>query len=293
MSAAVRKRGLGRGLESLLADEPVRALALDRLRPNRFQPRSEFDDEALEELARSIRTQGLVQPIVVTPGDDGVYTIIAGERRWRAAQRAGLSEVPVAVREVSGDRELLELALVENLQRADLNPIEEAEAYRTLAVRFDLQQQEIAERVGKSRPAIANTLRLLKLPEEIQHDLRAGRITAGQARPLLALEDRAVQLALAERAKEGWTARQIERAVQDGEAGTPAAPRRARRPEGERREVFAAAAEEKLTKRLQTKVEIRRAGRQGRGGGQVRIHFHSEEELIRLYDRLMERGAKR
>lgn len=294
MSPAAKKRGLGRGLDALLQEEPerVQSLPVQRLRPNRFQPRTEFDDDRLDELAESIRSQGVVQPLVVTPLGGGEYTIVAGERRWRAAQKAGLAEVPVVVREVAGDRELLELALVENLQRADLNAVEEAEAFRTLATSFDLSQEEIATRVGKSRSAVTNALRLLNLPPEVQDHLRSGRLTAGQARPLLAIEDRARQIALARDAMEqSLTARELESRARSarGEAAAPAKGPKARPKATEEPEVFAAAAEEKLTQRYQTKVEIRRGGR----GGTVRLHFHSEEELIRLYDQLMERGASR
>ena len=279
-----RKRGLGRGLDALLQQEPARVLPVGALEPNRFQPRAAFDDERLDELTESIRAQGVVQPLVVSPKGGGAYTIVAGERRWRAAKKAGLTEVPVVVREVTGDRELLELALVENLQRADLNPVEEAEAFRTLATTFDLSQEEIGARVGRSRPAVTNALRLLNLPPEIQDDLRSGRLTPGQARPLLAIEDRRRQLELARLAVErGLTARELEarargeRAERRPRPKAPAAPAET--------EVFAAAAEEKLTRRLQTRVEVRRAGR----GGTIRIHFHSEEELMRLYDHLMGR----
>ncbi len=287
MSAA-KKRGLGRGLDALLEDEPARSLPVDRLRPNRFQPRADFDDAKLDELAESIRSQGVVQPIVVTPDGGGNFSIIAGERRWRAARKAGLTEVPVAVREVSGDRELLELALVENVQRSDLNPVEEAEAYRTLAASFDLSQEEIAVRVGKSRTTVTNALRLLNLPAEILDELRAGRLSAGQARPLLAIKDRARQLALArEAAENNLTARELERRSSPGRG--PKARRKVDLEGPQEPEVFAAAAAEKLTKRYQTKVEIRRSPPRG----EIQIHFHSEEELIRLYDQLMERGESR
>lgn len=281
---ATKKRGLGRGLDALLQAEPARALPIDALEPNRLQPRSAFDDARLTELADSIRAQGVVQPLVVTRNAGGGYTIVAGERRWRAARKAGLTEVPVVIREVAGDRELLELALVENLQREDLNPIEEAEAYRTLATTFELVQEEIATRVGKSRPAVTNALRLLNLPPEIQEELRSGRLTAGQARPLLAIAERRRQLELAGRAvEEGLTARQLEKLARSARGERGPRPKAAAAPVAP--EVFAAAAAEKLTRRLQTRVEVRRAGR----GGTIRIHFHSEEELIRLYDRIMER----
>lgn len=293
MSPPAKKRGLGRGLDALLQEEPerVQSLPVQRLRPNRFQPRTEFDDDRLDELAESIRSQGVVQPLVVTPLSGGEYTIIAGERRWRAAQKADLAEVPVVVREVAGDRELLELALVENLQRADLNAVEEAEAFRTLATSFDLSQEEIAARVGKSRSAVTNALRLLNLPPEVQDHLRSGRLTAGQARPLLGIQDRPRQLALAQEAMErGLTARELEDRARSARSAPEAGTQRPKkRRQTEEPEVFAAAAEEKLTQRYQTKVEIRRSG----SGGTVRLHFHSEEELIRLYDQLMERGASR
>ena len=278
-----KKRGLGRGLDALLQDEPARSLPVGQLHPNKYQPRTAFDEDKLEELAQSIRAQGLMQPIVVTPDGRGTYSIIAGERRWRASQRAGLEQVPVIVREVADDRELLELALVENLQRSDLNPVEEAEAYRTLASKFDLSQEDIANRVGKGRSTVANALRLLNLPEEIQELIRAGQLTAGQARPLLAIEDTDRQLALATEAVDGsLTARDLEeRAAGARVPSKTQAKKKAAPPEPE---VFAAAAQEKLTRRLQTKVEIQRRGK----GGAIRIQFHSEDELIRLYDRLMD-----
>ena len=225
-----RKRGLGRGLDALLQDEPARTLPVDQLHPNKYQPRTAFDEEKLDELAQSIRAQGLMQPIVVTPDGRGTYSIIAGERRWRASQRAGLEQVPVVVREVADDRELLELALVENLQRSDLNPVEEAEAYRTLASKFDLSQEEIATRVGKARSTVANALRLLKLPDEIQQLIRAGQLTAGQARPLLAIEDVDRQLALATEAVDGsLTARDLEQRAAGAASRARARPRPRRR----------------------------------------------------------------
>lgn len=280
-----KKRGLGRGLDALIekAEEPVHTLPVASLRPNRFQPRTTFDESAIEELAESIRSQGLVQPLVVTPEGDGTYAIIAGERRWRAARRAGLEVVPVVVRRVADDRELLELALVENLQRSDLSAIEEAEAYLALQEKFGLSQDEIATRVGKGRPTVTNSLRLLRLPEEVRDLLRGGQLTAGQARPLLSLETPEEQIELALRAvREGLSARQIERLV----AAPTEAPKKKPPPAVE---VHAAAAQEKLTRRLQTRVEIRRRGK----GGLLQIHFHSEEELMRLYDVLMERGENR
>jgi ParB family chromosome partitioning protein len=283
-----KKRGLGRGLDALIEkveakpDEAVRTLPVTSLHPNRFQPRTRFDEPAVEDLAASIRAQGIIQPLVITPEGEG-YAIIAGERRWRAAQRAGLTEVPVVIRQVADDRELLELALVENLQRSDLNPIEEAEAYAALQEKFGLSQDEVATRVGKARTTVTNALRLLRLPEEVLDLLREGRLTAGQARPLLALQDTDAQINLADRAvREGLSARDIERLT-----AAPENRPKAKKPDRPQ-EVHTAAAEERLTRRLQTRVQIKRQGK----GGHLRIHFHSEEELMRLFDVLIERESR-
>ncbi|HYH45361.1 MAG TPA: ParB/RepB/Spo0J family partition protein [Thermoanaerobaculia bacterium] len=281
----MKKSGLGRGLDALLQKEeeapaPIQSLPIGQLKPNRFQPRTQFDDAAIEELAASIKAQGVVQPLVVTPDQDGTYTIVAGERRWRASRRAGLESVPVVVRQVTDDREMLELALVENLQRSDLNALEEAEAYLSLQEKFGLSQEDIATRVGKARTTVTNALRLLRLPDEVQELLREGRLTAGQARPLLGLPSREAQLTLADRAvREGLSARDLERLSSE-----PAREKPKKKPRPV--EVHTAAAEEKLTRRLQTRVEIRRRGK----GGILHIHFHSEEELMRLYEVLVERG---
>jgi ParB family transcriptional regulator, chromosome partitioning protein len=291
MSAAQKKRSLGRGLDALLEREeeapatpaPIQSLPIDKLKPNRFQPRTQFDDAAIEELAASIKTQGIVQPLVVSPNEDGTYVIVAGERRWRASRLAGLETVPVVVRQVTDDREMLELALVENLQRSDLNVLEEAEAYLSLQEKFGLSQEDIATRVGKARTTVTNALRLLRLPDEVQELLREGRLSAGQARPLLGLPSREAQLALADRAvREGLTARDLERLSSE-----PAREKSKKKPRPVEVDVAnTAAAEEKLTRRLQTRVEIRRRGK----GGILHIHFHSEEELMRLYEVLVERG---
>ncbi len=290
----IKKRGgLGRGLDALMETEEVaevqevrgaqgvQTVPVANLSPNRFQPRTDFDDAGMEELTESIRQQGIVQPVVVTPGDGEGYTIVAGERRWRAAQRAGLSEVPVVIKVVDDDRQLLELALVENLQRADLNAIEEAEAFRSLRQAFGLSQEEIGVRVGRSRAAISNALRLLGLPEEVQDMMRDGRLSAGQARPLLGMSSPEEQIKLARRVlAEGLSARQIEAL-----AGAKRKSRKRRTPTG--MDPDTAAAAERLTRRLQTKVEIRRKG----AGGAVEVHFHSEEELMRIYDLLITVGS--
>jgi len=287
----IKKRGgLGRGLDALLetqeleiqSETGIQTVSVSRLSPNRFQPRTDFNDAGMEELTESIRQQGIVQPVVVTPAEGEAFTIIAGERRWRAAQRAGLREIPVIVKKVEDDRQLLELALVENLQRADLNAIEEAEAFRSLRQAFGLSQEQIGVQVGRSRAAISNALRLLGLPEEIQDMMRDGRLTAGQARPLLGMEDPEAQLELAKRTlAEGLSARQVE-ALTSGDRK----PRKKRAPKG--MDPDTAAAAERLTRRLQTKVEIRRKG----AGGAVQLHFHSEEELMRLYDLLLSVGGR-
>jgi ParB family chromosome partitioning protein len=191
---STQKKGLGRGLSALIPSAAeTRAesrdqsstleVAVDRITPSPFQPRRTFDEAKIEELAGSIRNQGIIQPLVVRPKEDG-YELIAGERRWRAAMKAGLARVPVVVRQAS-DHEALQLALVENLQREDLNPIEEASGYRRLQEEFHWSQEEMAEKVGKSRPAIANSVRLLALPAEVQQEVSAGNLPAGQARALL------------------------------------------------------------------------------------------------------------
>lgn len=286
-----RRRGLGRGLDELFADSGARSptaprvereLPVAELEPNSRQPRDRFDEEALSELADSIAQIGVLQPIVVTGGPDrgGRYRIVAGERRWRAARKAGLETVPVVFRDVDDEREMLRLALVENLQRSDLNPLEEAKAFRTLSDDFGLSQQEIAGRLGRSRAAVGNALRLLRLPAAVQEQLQSGGLTAGQARPLLALGDEQSQIELGIRAeRESLSARELER-IAAGLRTKPAAKRRAAKPESD---PHTAAAVERLTRRLQTRVEI---SRRRRGGGVLKIHFHSEPELIRIYERL-------
>ncbi len=200
---SVPTKGLGRGLSALInnaaesrseaaSDNTGLRVAVDRIAPSPFQPRRSFDDAKIEELAVSIRNQGIIQPLVVRRKDDR-YELIAGERRWRAAMRAGLNEVPVVLREAS-DHEALQLALVENLQREDLNPIEEAGGYRRLQEEFNWNQEEMADKVGKSRPAIANALRLLSLPKDVQCEVASGNLPAGQARALLGLQSEALMI---------------------------------------------------------------------------------------------------
>jgi ParB family transcriptional regulator, chromosome partitioning protein len=282
-----KRSALGKGLSALIPDAPepspgVTELDVDVLRPNEFQPRLRVDDSHLEELAQSIRTHGVIQPIVVRRVDGGEYEIVAGERRWRAAQRAGLRRVPVVVREVESQsrHDLLEMALIENIQRENLNAIEEGLAYRRLAGEFHLTQDAIAEAVGKDRSTVANMVRLLKLPDEVQEEVAGGRLSMGHARALLALSDQAAQRTLAReiiahnlsvRETEGLVKKSAEPPAQ------PAAARAAQPPD-----VHTRAAEEKLRLQLGTRVRIVRRGRKGR----IEIEFVSEEELIRIYEAL-------
>ncbi len=262
----------------------MQTVPITSLVPNRLQPRSNFDEEGLEELARSIRAQGVIQPLVVAPRGDGTFTIVAGERRWRAAQRCGLEKLPVVVREVEDDRQLLELALVENLQRADLNAMEEAEALSQSAGSLpahagrDRRARRSRAHHDHQQPPAAAAAR-----PRCRTCCAAGAITPGQARPLLAIDSarRQIELARAGRARRDVGAAH-------GGAGCSTGGRCTHRGKRERRprtDVHTAAAEEALTKALQTRVEIRRSGK----GGTVRIHFHSEEELIRIHELLTER----
>lgn len=284
MSASKRK-ALGKGLSALLP-EPASAPAgglkevpLDRLEPNPYQPRSSMDPARLAELSASIRETGLVQPILVRRRGER-FQIIAGERRWRAAQAAGLATIPVTVREVP-DAQVLELALVENVQREELTALEEAQAFARLQSEFHLTQEEIARRVGRERSTIANTMRLLRLPREVRELVGAGRLDAGHARALLALAQAEDQVALGqEAARRGLSVREVERRV---------ARARAPRTSGPRKDANTRAAEERLRSSLGTRVEIARRGR----GGTLRIAFSSESELQRLFELLVRPGRGR
>jgi ParB family chromosome partitioning protein len=277
-----RKLVLGRGLSALLpgkGDVPrgtyPREVEIGRLTPSRFQPRRDFSEAALADLARSIREQGIIQPIVVVARGEN-FEIVAGERRWRAAAIAGLQLVPITVREKSSDRDLLESALVENLQREDLNVLEAAEAYARLREEFSLTQEKIAERVGKDRATIANTLRILKLSSQVREKIRSGALSAGHARALVALASTDDQELLAEEiVRRALSVRQTEKRVARLASGDKVTEER-------RRDPFTRDAEEKLSRRLQTKVRIVRRRR----GGKIEIGFGSEEELIGLYERL-------
>jgi ParB family chromosome partitioning protein len=280
---AEKRPALGRGLSALIPDAVIAPVAerpsevdLDRLRPNRFQPRTGLDDARLDELARSIRANGVIQPIVVRRAGDG-YEIVAGERRWRAAQRAGLLRVPVIVRDVPDDK-LLQVALIENIQRDDLNALEEARAYKRLADEFRLTQDAIAEAVGKDRSSVANYLRLLRLPEEVLNDLAAGSLSMGHARALLSLADAGAQRQAArEVVTRGLSVRDTELLVKRIES--PPKARKAPAPN----DANTRAAEERMRFVLGTRVQIVRKGKAGR----IEIDFASEEELNRIYERII------
>ena len=283
-----KRPALGKGLSALIPDAPPAAASgplevdIDRLSPNELQPRVQFDDAKLEELARSIKDRGIIQPILVRPQAGGAYRIIAGERRWRAAQRAGLLKVPVVVREVAdgSDQEVLELALIENVQRENLNPVDEAVAYQRLADQFSLTQEQIAAAVGKDRSSVANFMRLLKLPEEVRADLAAGSLTMGHARTLLSLPDAAAQRhAAREVISRSLSVRDTEALVK--RLSEPSAPKAAPAL-APAADVHTRAAEDRMRFALGAKVKIVRRG----VGGTIEIAFDSETELNRLYEHL-------
>jgi ParB family chromosome partitioning protein len=277
-----QRRGLGKGLGALIPATEVSGpgmseAALDLIVPNPMQPRQALDAEALQELADSIREHGLIQPLIVTgiqdPASDAEYQIIVGERRWEAAKMAGLTKVPVIVKEAT-PQEMLELALVENIQRADLNPLEEAAAYRQLMDDFGLTQKQVSEKVGKSRVTVANSVRLLRLPNEIKQALAEGRISEGHARALLALNKQADQLkVLRAIVKRGLSVRQTEEMVRRVTAG--AQPKHRGEPPSPETEAL----ENEFRNALGTKVRLFRSKK----GGKLVIQFYSEEELEAIY----------
>ena len=276
------RRALGRGLDALIPAVESKAGAAEipiaRVSPNPHQPRQTISEESLAELAASIREHGVIQPLIVTQvGDE--YQLIAGERRWRAAQLAGLTTVPALIKETT-PQQMLELALVENVQRADLNPLEEASAYRQLMDEFGLTQEEVAERVGKSRTAIANTVRLLRLPDDVKEALATGRISEGHARALLALPTSRLQRqALAVIEQRGLNVRQTEALVRGMQADSeePASSKAVPLSPQDHDAV------EKFQARLGTKVKLIR----GKKGGRLVIHFYSEEELQAIYEAIV------
>ncbi len=279
-----RQSGLGRGLGSLIPTEPrqpdgeatFQEIAIERIRANPYQPRTTFDQEALESLARSIGELGVLQPLLVRREEDH-FALIAGERRLRAAQLAGLVRVPVVLRH-GDDKARLEEALVENLHRQDLNALEEAAAYQQLADEFGLSQTEIATRVGRSRSAVANTMRLLGLPQVVQMLLIQGSLTAGHARALLAIEDGAGQVDMAERiARENLTVRDTEQAIKASSSSTT--PRRRTASPGSTRDAAVLELEKLLSDRLDTTVRVKLGAKRG----QIVIEYADLDDLERIY----------
>ncbi len=296
---APAKHGLGRGLGALIPPGVPAALApgvreveVARITPNPRQPRHRLDEDLIRELAASIKEHGLIQPLIVTPAPDSTdvsprYQLIAGERRWSAAKLAGLERVPVIVRGAT-PQEMLELALVENIQRADLNPLEEASAYRSLMDDFGLTQEQVAAKVGKDRTTVANALRLLRLPEEIQAAVADERITEGHARAILTVGDPARQRTLLRTVlAQGYSVRQAEEAARRLNEKAKAAPAKSKSQQTplQEREMPAAtrALEDDFRRALGTKVEVFRS----REGGKIVIHFYSEEELESIYDKVV------
>jgi ParB family chromosome partitioning protein len=276
----MKRRVLGKGLEALIPDVDVDDEAtnlveidIDQIIPNRYQPRKSFDDAKLEELAASIREQGVLQPVVVCKVGSG-YELIIGERRLRAAKKAGLTTIPAILKEASAE-EMLAIALVENLQRDDLNPIEEAEAFQRLIEDFSLTQEDVAQKVGKDRSSVTNYLRLLKLPKPIQQGLVDEKISMGHARAIVGLKSQEEQLALYEKIiVRGLSVRQTENLVRDTKIETPSPP--------PPKSIYVRNIEEKLKQHFQTKVSILSK----KGKGEIVIEYYSEEDLDRIYTKL-------
>ena len=284
-----KQKGLGKGLGALFGEETMRAetaaegavstLPLQKIEPNPLQPRKTFEEEELDALAESIRMHGIIQPLTVRLLPSGYYQIIAGERRWRAARMAGLSQVPVVVIEAD-DKKAMELALIENLQRADLNPIEEAEGYQQLISQYGMTQEQAAERVGKSRPAVANALRLLSLSAPILNLVENGTISAGHARALLVLKSESAQLAVAQKVQN------LSLSVRQTEALCKKMARPTREAETEKPlEVnYLAECEKELKKTLGRGVRIV----DGRRKGRIELEYYGQDDLQRLYEVLQQ-----
>lgn len=282
---STKQRGLGRGLGALIDDfsapetqQEVTRLPLQKVEPNPNQPRRRFDEEELQALSDSIAEHGILQPLAVRAMEGGFYQIIAGERRWRAARLAGLKEVPVVVVEAD-DRTVMELALIENLQRQDLNPMEEAEGYRVLTEEYGLTQEQAAARVGKSRPAVANALRLLALPEDVRSLVEKGELSAGHARAVLSLPTPARQRAASQKILT------LRLSVRQAEAMCKRLAAEEKKPEPTKRPAvnYIAECEKALTRRLDRKVRIVGGKRKGR----FELEFYGEEDLQRLYEALL------
>lgn len=286
---AVKKTGLGKGLDSMIPPKVVketmkemkspesetgeRILKINEVEPNKKQPRKFFNEEALKELSDSIKQHGIVQPLVVAKQKD-YYEIIAGERRWRAAKMAGLKEVPVVVKDYS-PQEVMEIALIENIQREDLNPVEEAKAYQNLIKEYNLKQEEVADRVSKSRSAITNSLRLLKLEDQILDMLIEEEISSGHARTLLALDDSGQQLMVAEKiVKDQLSVRDTEKLVKSINQPIKKAPKKELKNDFVYRDM-----EEKLKQKIGTKVKI---NRKSENKGKIEIEYYSQDELEKI-----------
>lgn len=300
--AAKVSRGLGKGLDSLIpmgsgssekkADSKEKnkeskdgkatetVVKITQVEPNREQPRKNFDEDALQELADSIKQFGLLQPILVQDRKTH-YEIIAGERRWRAAKLAGLKEVPVIIRDYT-DQEIVEISLIENIQREDLNPIEEAQAYKRLLTEFNLKQDEVAERVSKSRTAVTNSMRLLKLCDEVQQMIIDDMLSTGHARALISIEDPEQQYTIAQKIfDEKLSVREVEKLVKD--LNKPEKPKKENNKEDKSLDIIYEAIEEKLKQSLGTKVEI---SSKGNGAGKLEIEFYNHDDLDRIIELL-------
>ena len=289
--SATKKRGLGRGLEALLGPkaaetappeaqpgEALRTLPVGQLQPGKYQPRREMDEGKLSELADSIKSQGVIQPILVRQLPAGNYEIVAGERRWRASQLAGLDEVPVVVRELE-DRTVIAMALIENIQREDLNPLEEANALQRLIDEFDLTHAQAAEAVGRSRAAVSNLLRLMELPAEIKAFLEARKLEMGHARALLTLPAAQAVTLARQAVEQQWSVRELEDAARSTQQASPATQRKT----PASRDANIDALERDLSERIGARVAIVH-GRQGRG--RLTIHYHSLDELDGILGRI-------
>ncbi len=281
---AKKMSGLGKGLGALMLENSTdemlteNELPINEIIPNRDQPRKTFDEAALEELAQSIKQHGVLQPLLVRPIPSGGYQLVAGERRWRACRIAGLNKVPVVIKELT-DTETMEIAIIENLQREDLNPIEEAEGLQALIDKCGYTQEEVAVSVGKSRPAIANSLRLLRLPQEVRDMTKNGDISAGHARALLAFDNEAMMLEAAKNiVSNKMTVRDVERLAKIKETDDP------RRRRTRRRDSFYDEVELSLSETLGRKVKVYT----GRGSGTLEIEFYSQEDLKELANKLGE-----
>ena len=285
--ARAKKGGLGKGLDALFIDNEtvdtgVVTLRLSEIEPNKEQPRKVFSEEALNELADSIKEHGVLQPLLVRPLPTGGYQLVAGERRWRASRMAGLQEVPVVIRDMD-EEQAMEIALIENLQREDLNAIEEASGYKLLMERYGMTQEQVAKRVGKSRPAIANALRLLHLPQTVITMVEEGEVSPGHARALLAFEDQNKLLSVAQKVKTGkYSVRDIEKMSKEKNEEPEDQKAEAHQESWSAQETFFTEMELALSNELGRKVKIVQSG----NGGLIQIQFYSEEDLKQLAEKL-------